>query len=330
MKEKISFLAYCDYANVLTEYSKMINDYSEKYESKVICLMPHPFNYLLKHDYDLNDKKSLTPAKEWIDSSNYIIFSEEMGSGNYDTLTNLKNNLNFNVDNKKLSVWHPGSNYRKNYNKFNSNPLNNNLHNIIYAIDLFRLSNKKSNEKTLLPFMNFNIDSDLYMDNMIDKINKNNRIFLHCPSNTQRKGSDVIKETIDEINREDIIYHMYTGKPHNFIMEQKKNSLFYIDQFNKESSFGVASIEALICGNITMCGIENAKDGIERYGSKTNCPIINLGNDKHNLKKTLSEVMDYDKNKLITIAENNLKYLLECYNGKSVINYIENKILGNE
>jgi len=330
MKEKIAFLAYCDYANVLTEYSKVINDYSEKYESKVICLMPHPFNYQLKHDYDLTSANYIELSKKWVNESKYIIFSEEMGKGNYDTLNNIIRKLGINIEGKKISAWHPGSNYRKNYVQFNNNPLNNKLHRIIYAIDLYRLSNKNKKDITLLPFMSFNHDPNQYMDNMMNKINSGNRIFMHCPSNTERKGSNIIKTTIDSLNRNDIKYEMYTGKPHNFIMEQKNRSLFYIDQFNIESSFGVAAIESLICGNVTMCGINNAKDGIDRYGSKTQCPIINLGITEITLKNTIEEVMGYDKNKLIGICESNLNYLLECYNGKSVIKYIEEKILNDE
>lgn len=330
MKEKISFLCFCDYANVLTEYSKIINDYSDKFESRVISLVPHPFKYSLKHDFDLFFESVIPSAKKWVEDSKYVIFSEEIGHGTYETLNRVTTKLNIKLTDKKLSVWHPGTHYRTNYRAFNSNPFNVNLDKIIYAIDLYRLSPKTKKDNVLLPFKNFNIDRDVYLEKMVDKINKNNRLFLHCPSSPEKKGSNAIQQTLNSLKGKNFNYSMFANQPHDFIMQKKEESLFYIDQFNIESSFGVSSVESLICGNVTMCGINNSVDGILRYGSNTNCPIINLGISIDSLKNKLTEVMDYDKNKLIEISENNINYLLECYHGNSVIKYLETKIFCDE
>lgn len=327
MKEKITFLVKVDYANILTEYSRIINEYSMKYESKVIAEMPHSFNYVLKHDIDMVTQSQIKKAIEWINQSKYIIFSEESGHGDFITLKSMMNKLKINLDGKHLCVWHPGSHYRGSYQKFNSNPLNDKFFKRIYMVDLYRLSPKNEKDVVLLPFMNFTIDDDLYTKSMLNKIKSINKNILHCPSNPSRKGTAEITRAVNSITSQNFSFIVHTKKPHKFIMDEKHKSLFYIDQFNKEAGFGVSSIEALICGNITMSSISNSLSGLKKYGSKTKCPIINLGTNLTTLSETISEIMNYDKNKLYNICENNLNYLKECYNGNVVIKYIEDKIL---
>ena len=48
-----------DYANVLTEYSYLVNEYLEGYESKVVCQRKHVFNYEKQHDYDVKGNFNL-------------------------------------------------------------------------------------------------------------------------------------------------------------------------------------------------------------------------------------------------------------------------------
>jgi hypothetical protein len=76
---KISFIAENDWANVLTEYSHCLNKHSEDIECKSICFRPHPFNYSIQHDYDLENcsDEILERARKWVDESDVIIFGEE-------------------------------------------------------------------------------------------------------------------------------------------------------------------------------------------------------------------------------------------------------------
>lgn len=327
MKDKITFLVKVDYANVLTEYSNIINKHSLKYESRVIGENPHRFGYTLQHDYNLSNPNDIKKSIEWVNDSKYIIFSEESGHGEYNTLKTMINRLNINLEGKHLCVWHPGTHYRNSYQRFNNNPLTSKMFKRIYMVDLYRLSPKSEKDVVLLPFMNFNIDEELYIENMMDKINSNNKIILHCPSDPNRKGTSIITKTLNELNKEKFSFITHTKKPHPFIMSEKKKSLFYIDQFNIEAGFGVSSIESLICGNVTLSSTSNAIPGLTKYNPDLKCPIINLGTVHTTLRDGINEVMNYDKNSLINICENNLKYLKECYNGINVINYIEEKIL---
>jgi hypothetical protein len=70
--------------------------------------------------------------------------------------------------------------------------------------------------------------------------------------------------------------------------------------------------------------------GLSKYNSNLKCPIINLGTEPISLSNGINEVMNYDKNKLINVCENNLNYLKECYNYDNIIKHIEDKILGDE
>jgi hypothetical protein len=326
--EKIAFLSFMDYANVLTEYSNVINKYSDKYKSKVICLSPHPFGYDLKHDIDINND-GVKKAKEWVDECTHIIFGEEMGIGKYETLTKHVKLLGLNLNDKKVSVWHPGSNYRKGVKVFNENPFTQTLHKRIYALDLYRHSPKTDKDVVLLPFKNFDIDFDEYMDNARKKIKEGIKIISHCPSNAQRKGSDIIQKAINGINldKSKFKYSFMTEQPNSVVMKLKRNSTFYIDQFNHNASFGVATIESIISGNIVMCRIENAKEGLAKFNSNVKLPIIHTGENLDTLKSTINSVINQDDETLEQMFKDNLTYLKENYYGPNVVKYFEKHIL---
>jgi hypothetical protein len=87
---KVTFIGYKDYANVMTEYSKAINKHCDGFESKVICECAHPINFETKHDYDLltyNESKDewlrneseIESSKKWLEESTHIIIGEEKG-----------------------------------------------------------------------------------------------------------------------------------------------------------------------------------------------------------------------------------------------------------
>ena len=172
MKLKVTFLAKRDYANVLTEYSNIINEYSEHYESKIICMSRHPLNYTLQHDYDLDTTKKNKEIEKWLVETKHIIFSEEIGYGQYKVLDFFIKKFSINIEDKLISVWHPGTNYRKSINLFNNNPFNSKLHKRIYAIDLYKDSPKENKDVVLLPFKAFDGDYDTYMTNVMSKLKK--------------------------------------------------------------------------------------------------------------------------------------------------------------
>ena len=323
-KIKISFLGNCDYANVLTEYSNVINKYSNKYESKVICMKKHPFNYILQHDYDLNEIKDKTPIKKWLEESEHIIFSEEMGYGDYNTLFFFIETFSLNIKNKKISVWHPGSNYRKSIKIFNENPITKTFYKRIYAIDLYRHSPKEKNDVTLLPFKEFNIKYDTYIQNFTNKLK--NKTITHFPSNFKTKGTTDINNVIEHNSNLEYIFSK-ERIPNELVIREKNKSVFYVDQFNHYHSFGVASVEGMISGNIVLCGINNAIEGIKRYDSSVVIPIVNLGTTKESLKSVLLDTINKKDEELIKMIKKNYDFLNKCFYGPNVINNIEKNIL---
>jgi hypothetical protein len=331
MYKKITFLANVDYANVLTEHSNIINKYSEKYRSKIICMRPHGLKYKLQHDYDLSKHKNkIEEIKKWVNESDHIIFSEEFGFGDYLTLKNFTKLLSINLNNKKISVWHPGTNYRKSFKRFNNNSFNSRLYRKIYALDLYRLSNKEENDMVFLPFKSFNGDIDEYKNTIINKLNSEKIIITHYPSNPLRKGSDIINEVIGDIIKKDkkYIYDYDTKKPNEEIILKKNKSLFYIDQINDYESYGVAAIESMIEGNIVFCSIDKAKEGLLRVGvTEEEIPIINITKNKEKFNEIIVDYLlnhNYDINDLI---EKNINYLVNYHYGPNIIKNIEEKIL---
>jgi len=327
--KKIAFLAYCDYANVLTEYSNVINTYSDKYESKVICLTKHPFNYSLQHDYDLNTTNKVGEALKWVGDSEHIIFGEEMGLGQYNTLTTFIDKFKININDKKISVWHPGSNYRKGASNFNANPFNSKLHRRIYALDLYPASPKTNKDIVLLPFKNFDVDFDKYMDNARAKIKQGVKTILHCPSNPSKKGTALIQKLITDskLDSNKFKFEYITGAPNDVVMRAKENATFYIDQFNDVGSFGVATIESIIAGNIVICKIDKAKEGLGQLNSQSRLPIQHAGTDAETFKKVINQVINLDDESLEAMFQDNINYLKEHYYGPNVMTYLEKNLL---
>lgn len=327
--KKVAFLAYCDYANVLTEYSNVINTYSEKYQSKVICLKKHPFNYTLQHDYDLNTTNKVQEALKWIADSEHIIFGEEMGLGQYNTLTTFINKYKIDINGKKISVWHPGSNYRKGAANFNKNPFNSKLHRRIYALDLYPASPKTAKDIVLLPFKNFDVDFDKYMDNARAKIKQGVKTILHCPSNPSKKGTALIKKVVadSKLDPKKFKFEYLTGVGNDVVMKAKNNATFYIDQFNNVGSFGVATIESIIAGNIVICKIDKVKEGLVQLNSKSRLPIQHAGTNEQTFKKVLNQIINQDEKTLETMFQDNVDYLREHYYGPNVITYLEKNLL---
>ncbi len=62
MKEKITFLSGCDYANVLTNINICIQSYSKNYDSICVCIHPHPFKYTINHEFNLSLIEKLDKA----------------------------------------------------------------------------------------------------------------------------------------------------------------------------------------------------------------------------------------------------------------------------
>jgi len=76
-----------------------------------------------------------------------------------------------------------------------------------------------------------------------------------------------------------------------------------------------------------MCRIENAKEGLDKFGSKSKLPIIHTGNTEKSLKNTIVGVINSDESRLEEMLKANLEYLKENYYGPNVVKYFEKHIL---
>lgn len=328
--KKITFLSGNDFANVLTEYSYLINRYLDGYESKIICKGKHKNNYDKKHDYDIVGKNNLDEIREWVKQSEYVIFGEEMGNGDFNTLTYFHNTLKIRfLKEKKVLVWHPGTHYRKNYKVYNKNKNNKNLYKRLYAVDLYRLSPKSSKDRILLPYKFVDIDKKKLLKDFIKKINNPPYLILHSPSNPEKKGTKFISEQIKNIklNNKKFKFLNVHNKPNDEIIKLKNESLFYIDQYNDRGGFGVASIEALLCSNFTFSRIENSLVGINKFYPNINFPIINLGSNTKSFKENLKKLFDLDKEDLIKFAEKYVDEIFYFYSAKNIVKEFEKNVL---
>lgn len=328
MKKKISFLAWMDYANVLTNVSSLVNKYSDEYESMVICITPHTFRYSLTHDIDLNESNK-DKAESWINESTHIIFGEELGFGEYLTLKMFKNKLNINIDDKKIIVWYPGSHYRHYYQKFNSNIETQTFYKRIYAMDLYRLSPKTHKDTVMLAFNEFHLNEDEYYELALKKILNHNKIISHYPSDVNKKGTSIINDALSKIdlNSLGISYSVGTGISHSDVMNKMKRSLFYIDQFGDISTFGIASIEAMMRGNVVMSSIDNTEEGLRKLNKELEVPVINLGKNTNLLQDKITEVITYDTETLLKRIDLNFKFLKNNYCGENIVKRFECDIL---
>jgi len=227
---KISFISEGDAANVLTEYSHCLNTHSEDIKSKSISFQKHPFNYNIKHDYDINkcSPSELKEVKDWVIDSDVIIFGEEGHplEPTYRTLRGFSSILEVDLinSNKKIIIWHPGSHYRNNTKFYNEHPQRDKIYKHLYALDLYRLSNKEKNDFPLLPYQYFDFDIKLLLKNFKNKIKKNPQTILHIPSNPTQKRTQEIINSIDTLNLSPKYnFKVLTNISHLEVIEEKNS-----------------------------------------------------------------------------------------------------------
>jgi hypothetical protein len=300
----ITFLGAQDYANIMTHWSHYLNQHTN-YRSQVVCLRPHPFNYAVKHDYDLKkiaNGRAKQELKRRIVSSSVFIID--------DTLLGLEKKYHLDADSAlswilrhwfkidvrltglQIGLWHPGSVYRRNHRLFNYQG----YQRIITAPDLYHLSPIKSLTFTYYPIPD-PISYDL--QNIQDKINK--KVILHLPSNPKNKGTVVIDQVVEQFisrNRQ-YRYIRQSGLPYRQVIALKQQSLIYIDLFSFptgiNSSFGLAGFEALLCGNVTLTSLnldQETSDQLRRNLDlkDSRSPFVNIGTSIETFTSVLDDL----------------------------------------
>lgn len=329
---KISFIAENDFANVLTEYSYCLNKHSQDIKSKSICFRPHPFNYNIPHDYDLekSNESQKIEAKKWIEESDVIIFGEEGHplEPTYRTLKEFSNLLGLDIinSNKKLCIWHPGTHYRQNYNFYNNHPLKNKIYKHFYAVDLYRLSTKQNNDWPLHTYQYNNFNYNKFIEKFKLKLNKRPWTILHIPSNTGRKGTSYINDSILKLNLDptQFIYKTLSNIPHSQVIQEKENSLFYIDQFNIEGCYGVAAIESLFKSNFTFSVMHNTSEALYKLTGDYISPIVPLNFDINSLESNLEHyILNTTESMLLEYMEGIGKWLEEQYSPLNIVEFFK-------
>jgi len=332
---KISFLADIDYANVLTEYSQLLNE-SPDIECKSICLKKHIFDYDLQHDYDLLgcNPTQIKEVIDYIKDSDYIIFGEEnshLGT-TYWMLDQFKilTGLDIIELDSKIIVWHAGSNYRNNASYYNSHPQKHKLHKSLYGIDLFRLSNKEEEDAPIHIYQNFNFNYDKFILDFETKLDKRPWTILHIPSNVNTKGTQQINESIEALNLDHnkFEYKVLQNLTHPQVIEEKKKSIFYIDQFNSNvGGYGVSTLESVITGNLTFSTANNISDSILYLTKKNEIPLVSLGFTQRELYLDLETYIKHmDKDLLLEYMMGIGQWMKEFYSSKAITSQFINTI----
>ena len=339
---KISFIADVDFANVLTEYSYCLNKHSDNIESKSICFRKHTFNYSIQHDYDLgvSNNEQITSAKKFVEDSDIIVFAEEqlpqgldgLTSGTYyGTLERFSRLLSVDLinSNKKICIWHAGSMYRQQFSFYNQHPQRNKIHKHLYGIDLYRLSNKEPNDLPIHAYQYIDFKYEEYITNFKSKLKSKPWTILHIPSNVNTKGTNQINEIINKLNLDPtkFKYKTITNITHPQVMEEKKKSIFYIDQFypSKMGGYAVSSLESLFTSNLTFSTINNISDSMYKLTGKYECPVVSLGITKEEFQTSIETyIINSDESKLIEYMEGIGKWLETYYSPKSIVNYFTN------
>lgn len=330
---KISFIAENDWANVLTEYSYCLNKHSKNIEAKSICLNKHSFNYTIQHDYDLSDctYDQKLEAQKFIFESDVIIFGEEgtMQPTNYRVLEIYKQILGLDLLNsdKKLLIWHPGTCYRQNFSFYNNHPLRNRLHKHLYAMDLYRLSPKTQNDTPLWPYQYYNFQKDKFILDFKLKLKNKPWTILHIPSNINTKGTSEITNNIKNLNlnKTNFNYKVLTNISYKKVLEEKKKSIFYIDQYKPSiGGYGIASLEGLFTSNLTFATVNNIGLPIQKLTNNNEIGIIPLGENVNDLANILNHFLnELTSNEWIDHMEDIGDWVEKYYSPNSIINFFK-------
>jgi hypothetical protein len=319
----ITFLTHCDWANVLTDINLCINKTSTKYKSICVCRSKHFFNYTVKHEYNLeevccsgkNNCVDYNYILEHITKSDLIIMGCEWWNDNW--IERLYPDI-FNIINKKQTILYHANDIFFFNDKTKIN----------FVVPEFNDCNKKLN--IIIPGTPVDISDNI--DEIVNRRYQNNKIVVtHVNSRNDgghRKGSLIINEIMKKIieHNKNIQYNFidYQTKSFDEIMEIKKNTDIYIDQYNNDvGGFGTSSIEALKYGCIVLCTINKLNPSIFEIIEKDNFPIIDISGSIDNLRNILENICCYDKKIIFDITNKNIEWIKKNLSSHNICSILE-------
>lgn len=330
----ITFFTQWDWANVLTDHNLCINKVSQKYKSICICRTKHFFDYTVKHQYNLDElccagkdnREEYNYMLDHITKSDLIIIGCEWEENdkwikNDNWIEKRYPDIFKIMIKKKKILFHCHETYF----------LNDKNNKINFVVPEFNDSNKKLN--FIIPGTPVDICENI--DDILNRRYNNEKLVItHInsrPDRGKRKGSLIINKIMQEIckHNKNILYNFIDFQTKSFgeIMEIKKNTDIYIDQYNNDiGGFGTSSTEALKYGCIVLCTINKLNPSIYEVIQKDNFPIIDISGSIDNFKNILINVCSYDKKTIFNISNKNIDWVKKNLSSDKICSTLEKYI----
>lgn len=126
----------------------------------------------------------------------------------------------------------------------------------------------------------------------------------------------------------EIEYNFVQFKTKSFqeIIELKKRTDIYIDQYNNIGGFGTSSIEAITYGCITLCTINKLNNLLFNIIDKKEFPIIDISGDNNNLHNIIEKYCNLCKDEILNITKKNINWIKNNLSSKKICEIMEKNI----
>lgn len=339
-KKSIVFLCLSDYANVRTHMAYLINQHSKKYTAKVIGYIPHCFNYQVKHDYDISEKRIVRGRVKWVVNTKIIPVIEKIVADadiiywaeehQRTQFVKLIPQLLPIIGQKKRVIGHSGSFYRNHCESSNQSDVDFFQYQVLNT-DLYRLSpvDKK------IPFIQCCLVSPVSKQEILMKYGDQKKLIIcHLPYNRKKKGSNIIDGIVAEIMQNNhqltlpqIEYYYQSDSDHNKILQLKKKVHLYIDQYNLSiGGLGVSTLESLASGSIVFCSLNQTQDIVWNQLGIEKPPIIDIGFPIDQVKKIILNILQLPTKELIKLSYKSVKWYNQYLRDENYVQLIERTI----
>jgi hypothetical protein len=211
------------------------------------------------------------------------------------------------LENKKVLVWHTGSRYRQHSEEINEifNPI---VNASICGRDVFGLGAK--NEKWVGGLV------DVEALNPVYKTGNDKIVLAHYPRGCH-KGTEIIKNSIDEINKKKLL-NGFIYKFSDEIVDWKSNIRrvsecdVYIEDMGdrkRHSVFGIAALEAAALGKIVVTRFLFVEEYEEKFGK---CGL-QISNTKEGLIQKLIYLISLSEKDLLELKKQSREWVVRCH-----------------